>query len=147
MSHALTPCPRNRGKAKQFKYDASFHDSELEPKIDKLLDCYDTIARLYYSGHLLKLKDLEFIAYDLLVVCQDQNIRAYFAVLDEWFRARGMTTRPFHSFRAVSVKLKKKFFVKRAGNKRGANRVRVSALLKGKNVKACHQNTTAPAPS
>jgi hypothetical protein len=33
--------------------------------------------------------------------------------LDEWFRARGMTTRPFHSLRAVSVKLEKKFFVKR----------------------------------
>jgi hypothetical protein len=37
----------------KFKYDAAFHESERETKLDKLLDLYESIAKLYLLTHLI----------------------------------------------------------------------------------------------
>ncbi len=92
----------------KFNYDENFHDSDIEPKLDKLLDYFESIAKLYLLSNF-KLKDLEYIAYNYLVVYQDSSVQAYIKKLDSWYARRGMKVKPFADFRKVGNLLQANF--------------------------------------
>src|ERR1041385_6053013 len=46
----------------EFRYDHEFHRSPEEIKLDKLIDMYDNIAKLYRLGNFT-LRDLSYVAY------------------------------------------------------------------------------------
>ena len=81
-----------------FKYDVSFHGSETEKKLDKLLGHLSNVGRLYYSNILTR-DDLKFLEYEFLVVYQNKNIKAYLTFLDNWFKVRQIKDQKFDYFR------------------------------------------------
>jgi hypothetical protein len=91
-----------------FRYDAEFHGSEEEIKLDKLIDMYDNIAKLYLLGNFT-LRDLNYVAYRYLVVYQDESIGRYLSFLDSWYVQRGMKVKPFDAFRTVGQVLEKEY--------------------------------------
>ena len=87
-----------------FDYHDDFHGSESERHLDKLLSRFESLAHQQLLG-LIKLKDMQLVAYEYLVVYRDRQLAGYFVFLDEWFRERGQTRRPFDAFRTVGEKL------------------------------------------
>lgn len=81
----------------EFRYGHDFHGSEDEIKLDKLIDMYDNIAKLYQLGNFT-LKDLSYVAYRYLVVYQDESVVRYLRFLDGWYVDRGMKVKPFYAF-------------------------------------------------
>lgn len=92
----------------EFKYDHEFHRSAEEIKLDKLIDMYDNIAKLYQLGNFT-LQDLNYVAYRYLVVYQDESVRRYLSFLDTWYVQRGMKVKPFDAFRMVGRILEKEY--------------------------------------
>ena len=83
-----------------FIYDDSFHGSEIEMKLDKLLGHFSNIGRLYYASILTR-EDLNFLEYEFLVIFQNRNIKSYLTFLDYWFKIRGLKNQKFEYFRLV----------------------------------------------
>ena len=94
-----------------FEYDENFHKSEDEKKLDKLLDFYDNIAKLYKLNNFT-LEDLDYVAYGYLVIYQNPSVTEYLGFLDNWYKRRGMRVRPFSAFRDVGQILEDKYFRK-----------------------------------
>ena len=89
-----------------FKYDGSFHGSDTEKKLDKLLGHFSNIGRLYYANILTR-EDLKFLEYEFLVIFQNKNIKSYLAFLDNWFKVRGIKDQKFDYFRQTGQLLEK----------------------------------------
>lgn len=87
-----------------FEYTDGFHESPEEQQLDKLLSRFDSLAKQVQMG-IAKIKDLDLIAYEYLVIFQDQEVKAYLHFLDGWYQERGITKKPFQSFREVGRKL------------------------------------------
>ncbi len=66
-----------------FEYDESFHGSEEEKKLDKLLGFFENIAKLWDMG-VITLDDLEIFAYEYRVVYRCKDVQAYLSFLDKW---------------------------------------------------------------
>ncbi len=90
----------------KFKYDKNFHQSDEEKKLDKLLGFFENIAKLYLMGNIT-LDDLKYVAYEFIVIYQNEFVQQYFQFLDGWFRQRGMKIKPYEAFRQVGKILKK----------------------------------------
>src|SRR5688572_18513689 len=60
----------------EFIYDEDFHESDDERKLDKLLEVYENMAKLYQLNNIT-LDDLDYVAYSYLVVYQDSNVQDY----------------------------------------------------------------------
>lgn len=93
----------------QFAYDKDFHGSELEKRTDRLLQCFENIAMLF-EANVIALSDLDAVAYNYLMIYQDQHIQRYFEWLDTWYQQRGMNEIPFGVFRKVGALLEKRRF-------------------------------------
>jgi len=85
-----------------FSYEADFHGSDLEKKVDRLLVHFENIAWLYQTK-VVTIDELDAVAYNYLVIYQDEDIQRYFAVLDKWYARRGITEKPFATFREVGA--------------------------------------------
>jgi hypothetical protein len=97
----------------RFVYEQqAFHGSDEEKKLDKLLDVYDNIAKLYLLKNFT-IRDLNYVAYSYLVVYQDQAIKTYLSFLDKWYVERGMKVKPYEAFRIVGDILEGKYFNRR----------------------------------
>lgn len=94
----------------EFEYCNDFHRSEDERKLDKLLHFYDNIAKLHQLKNLT-LEDLDYIAYNYLVIYQNSEIQKYLKFLDGWFKDRGLSQKPFSAFQVVGHLLEKKYYV------------------------------------
>jgi hypothetical protein len=81
-----------------FEYDTSFHASDTEKKLDRLLGHFSNVGRLYYLGILTR-EDIKFLEYEFLVIYQNKNISSYFAFLDNWFKESGIKDQKFDYFR------------------------------------------------
>ena len=92
----------------EFRYDHEFHRSPEEIKLDKLIDMYDNIAKLYRLGNFT-LRDLSYVADRYLVVYQDPSVRKYLSFLDSWYVQRGMKVKPFDAFREVGRILEEEY--------------------------------------
>jgi hypothetical protein len=94
----------------RFDYVPSeFHGGPDEIKLDKLLDMYDNIAKLYKLGNFTS-SDLEYVAYRYLVVYQDKSVISYLEFVDSWYKQRGMRLVPFQAFREVGKELELRHF-------------------------------------
>lgn len=78
----------------------TFHGSEEEKKLDKLLRLFSNIGQLYQMG-IIKDKDLEFIKYEFQIIYEYQGVQSYFQTLDCWFAARQISHLKFQPFRDV----------------------------------------------
>ena len=92
-----------------FVYDENFHGSEKEQHIDKLLGRFDSLAKQVQMG-LLKLDDLDLVAYEYIVVYQDAGVADYFDFLDGWFKSRGLERKPFKAFRDLGARVEKRMY-------------------------------------
>jgi hypothetical protein len=96
----------------EFSYEpVEFHGSDEEKRLDKLLDVFDNIAKLY-SLNNFTLRDLDYVAYNYLVVYQDESVSEYLGFLDKWYKERGMKVKPYSAFRNVGNTLEEKYFNK-----------------------------------
>ena len=86
-----------------------FHGSDEEKQLDKLLDVFDNIAKLYLLDNFT-LKDLDYVAYNYLVVFQDASVTEYLKFLDNWYAERGMKVKPYFAFRSVGQILEREYF-------------------------------------
>ena len=94
----------------KFHYDAeSFHQSDEERKLDKLLKLYNNIGKLYSLSNLTT-QDLDYVVYGYLVVYQDKSVKEYLTFLDEWYVLRGLSVRPFYPFRTLGAILEKQYY-------------------------------------
>lgn len=85
----------------QFKYTVdTFHMSEDERKLDKLLGLFSNIGQLYEMD-IIKDQDLEFIKYEYQIIYEYPDVQNYFKTLDGWFQARKISHLKFQSFRNV----------------------------------------------
>jgi hypothetical protein len=88
-----------------FKYDAAtFHMSEDEKKLDKLLGLFSNIGKLYQM-RIVKDVDLEFIKYEFQVLYEYREVQLYFETLDVWFKTRKINHLKFQPFRDVGREL------------------------------------------
>jgi len=84
-----------------FQYEVdTFHTSEDEKKLDKLLGLFSNIGQLYQMG-IIKDKDLDFIKYEFQVIYENEEVQSYLETLDGWFQARQITHLKFQPFRDV----------------------------------------------
>ncbi|BAV06290.1 hypothetical protein SAMN05421788_106356 [Filimonas lacunae] len=89
----------------KFRYSLkSFHCSEDEQKLDKLLGLLSYISQLYQMG-IIRKKELEMLRYEFQTVYEYEDIKAYFNTLDKWFQSRMITHMKFQSFREVGKML------------------------------------------
>lgn len=85
----------------EFQYAiTTFHKTEDEKKMDKLLSLFSNIGQLYQMG-IVKDKDLEFIKYEFQIIYEYKAVQAYFQTLDSWFEARQISHLKFQPFRDV----------------------------------------------
>lgn len=87
-----------------FKYDESFHDSEFERKLDKLLGLFSNIGLLFQMG-IIRKSDLDFIKYEFQIIYENQEVNRYFEFLDNWFLTRKITHKKFEPFRTVGKQI------------------------------------------
>ena len=85
---------------REFEYNNEFHRSDEEKKLDKLISSFDILAKKYYLG-LVRLKDIELVSYEYLVIYQNPEVQEYFQFLDDWFDRRGIKNPPFDKFRSL----------------------------------------------
>lgn len=94
----------------EFRYESEkFHGSDEEKHLDKLLDVFDNIAKLYLLDNFT-LQDLNYVAYNYLVVFQDASIKEYLEFLDNWYVMRGMKLKPYSALRSVGQILEREYF-------------------------------------
>lgn len=85
----------------QFHYAAgTFHMSEDERKLDKLLGLFSNIGQLFEMG-IINDRDLEFIKYEFQIIYECPDVQNYFQTLDGWFKTRRINHLKFQPFRNV----------------------------------------------
>jgi len=83
-------------------YDDNIHLTEKEKILDKLLGYFSNIGRLYFMG-ILKLKDLEFLEYEFIILYNSDFIQDYFSFLDQWTIANNLNEIKFNYFRKTAT--------------------------------------------
>ena len=96
----------------KFDYTDTFHGSDKEKKLDKLLALFNSLARLRTMG-LLKISDLDLVTYEYLVIYQDKGVKQYLAFLDQWYKKRKIDQYPFENFRITGEELEKRYYKRR----------------------------------
>lgn len=89
-----------------FKYDASFHKSDQEREVDKLLRHFANIALAWQAG-LLSTHDVKPIQYYLLRVMRDPEIQKYLAFIAQWSRQARLGEHPYSVLNELSARLAK----------------------------------------
>lgn len=87
----------------EFSYSETFHGSEQEQLIDRLLSFMDLICRLHQQGALDEV-EMNTFKYEILRVFDDDDIQEYFGFLDEWYQQNLTGTKPFAHLRAYGVR-------------------------------------------
>ena len=93
----------------KFHYDGSFHQSDKEKKLDKLLGCFENVAKLWHMDNLT-LEDVRIVAYEYIIVYQYSAVQEYLSFLDNWFSKRGIRVKPYASFRKLGKRLQQEYF-------------------------------------
>lgn len=96
-----------------FEYNERFHGSDDERNLDRILTILDSVAR-QVELRLLKVEDLELIAYEYLMIYQNTGVNNYLEQwLDGWFQEKEINIKPYGAFRRIGETLKKRNFTKR----------------------------------
>lgn len=83
----------------KFAYNKSFHGSQNEKFIDRMLSFLDLICDLYYQDVITDY-EMKFFKYELSVVYKNEQIRQYLNFLRQHSKSKGLDTEPFPSFTA-----------------------------------------------
>ncbi|HSY74821.1 MAG TPA: hypothetical protein VK810_05070 [Dongiaceae bacterium] len=84
----------------KFEYKPSFHRSDEEKHLDKLLSYFEMIATLYDMG-VVSRSDLELIKYQFVRVYENAEIQKYFQFLDNELSVSGGSFRRFRNVAAL----------------------------------------------
>jgi hypothetical protein len=87
-----------------FVYDASFHKSDQERQVDKLLRHFANIAMAWQAG-LLTTQDARPIQYYVLRIMRDAEIQKYLAFIEQWSSRAALGQHPY----SVLEKLRQAF--------------------------------------
>jgi hypothetical protein len=85
----------------EFKYDANFHGSDVEPKIDRLLTLIDLVCEMRAQRVITK-REMSFFDYQFNRVAQDQNIQHYLRFLNGFYSQNGINRKPFSAFQGYA---------------------------------------------
>lgn len=83
----------------EFVYSADFHNSSLEPKLDRLLTLIDLVCELR-AQDIITDREMSFFEYEFGRVAQDSGVQAYLRFLNRWYLENDLTRRPFEAFQA-----------------------------------------------
>jgi hypothetical protein len=87
----------------KFRYDSSFHGSEIEPKIDRLLTFIDLVCELYDQQSISQ-KEMKFFNYPFKRVAQDPEIQKYLEFLGKFYARNSVQHKPFSAFQNYARK-------------------------------------------
>ncbi len=81
----------------EFVYDQSFHGSQTERKIDRLMSFVDLVCDLYAQGIITE-HEMRFFKYEFTRIHQNRNVQGYLEFLKDFYERVGTDTMPFPSF-------------------------------------------------
>jgi hypothetical protein len=81
----------------EFIYDSSFHGSENEQRIDRLLSFADLVCYLY-DQKMLTEHEMSFFKYEFVRIYTDEGIQGYLNFIKEFYRENETGTEPFPSY-------------------------------------------------
>jgi hypothetical protein len=84
-----------------FNYDSSFHGSDLERKVDRLLGCADLVAELHMQS-IISHREMAFFNYRFRRLGADPSVRRYLEFLTSFYSRVGVAKKPFHSFQTLA---------------------------------------------
>ncbi len=87
-----------------FIYDESFHDSDDEKKVDKLLRHFSNLA-LLWQGKLLNIDDIHPVQYFILRIMNNCDIEKYLSFIDEWASKSDTGAHPYSSLMVLKKAL------------------------------------------
>lgn len=90
----------------EFKYDSSFHGSDTEREIDKLLRHFANLALAWQSG-LLTLKDVRPVQYYVFRVLRDPEIQRYLSFIEHWSKRASTGEHPYAVLASMAAALAK----------------------------------------
>lgn len=82
----------------------TFHQSDQERKLDKLLGLFSNIGQLYQMN-IITDEDLDFIKYEFQIIYETKGVHEYFEFLDMYFLKRKITHTKFKPFRDLGQKI------------------------------------------
>lgn len=85
----------------KFVYDCSFHGSEVEPKIDRLLTLIDLVCEMRAQAVISK-REMSFFDYQFGRVARNVEIQSYLSFLNDFYGMNGMKQKPFSAFQTYS---------------------------------------------
>lgn len=85
----------------EFTYNAEFHGSELEPKIDRLLTLIDLVCEMRAQRVITK-REMSFFDYQFNRVARNQEILKYLHFLNGFYKRNGLDRKPFSAFQAYA---------------------------------------------
>ena len=90
----------------EFKYDDSFHKSDRERQVDKLLRHFANIA-LAWQARLLSTSDVRPIQYYVLTVVRDAEIQKYLDYVAAWTKEGNLGEHPYAVLSSLAQELGK----------------------------------------
>jgi hypothetical protein len=90
----------------EFRYDSSFHRSQQEREIDKLLRHFANLALAWKAG-LLSTHDVKPVQYYVLRVMRDPEIRNYLEFVAGWSTQANLGQHPYAVLTQMYEKLSK----------------------------------------
>lgn len=90
----------------EFKYDDTFHKSECEREIDKLLRHFANIALAWQVG-LLTIRDVRPVQYYVLRVLRDPEIQNYLNFISQWSKHQALGEHPYAVLSQLSARLQR----------------------------------------
>jgi hypothetical protein len=90
----------------EFRYNDTFHKSEQEREVDKLLRHFANIALAWQAG-LLSTIDVRPISYYVLRVVRDPEIKKYLEFIAQWSKEQNLGEHPYAVLGELSERLSK----------------------------------------
>ncbi len=87
----------------KFIYNSDFHDSNIEPKVDRLLSFYDLVAELNIQ-EIISDREMIFFSYRFKRIFNNKGIKEYLIFLSSFYKNNGIDKEPFSSFQTVANK-------------------------------------------
>ena len=88
----------------EFKYGHSFHKSEQEREVDKLLRHFANLA-LAWQARLLSTQDIRPVQYYVLRVLRDPEIQKYLAFVEQWSSKARLGEHPYAVLAQLAARL------------------------------------------
>lgn len=89
----------------KFKYTNNFHNSELEPKMDRLLSLADVVCEMRIRG-ILSSSEMRFFDYPFYRIANDSEVKKYIAFLSNFYKQNNINRKPFSSFQKYATSSK-----------------------------------------